>query len=70
MGAVQIIADDALIGVETEAKARIGSRDLDDWPGGAAAMVLDCPIWTEDRDFLGRESPPGRRQRWCYLSRA
>jgi len=26
---------------------------MNDWPGVAAAMVLDCPIWTEDQDFLG-----------------
>jgi predicted nucleic acid-binding protein len=32
---------------------RISSRDADDWPILASAMALDCPIWTEDRDFFG-----------------
>ena len=55
LSAIQIITGEVLVlaEVETEAKARIGSRDVDDWPGVAAAMVLDCPIWTEDQDFLG-----------------
>jgi predicted nucleic acid-binding protein len=53
LNAVQIIADDVLIEVETEAKARIASRDVNDWPAVAAALLLDCPVWTEDKDFLG-----------------
>lgn len=36
-----------------EAVARIGTRDMMDWPIVAAALALDCPIWTEDRDFFG-----------------
>lgn len=32
---------------------RIGARDPDDWPVLACALLLDCPIWTEDRDFFG-----------------
>ena len=32
---------------------RIGRRDPDDWPIVAAALALDCPIWTEDKDFFG-----------------
>ena len=38
---------------EAEAKQRISERDIDDWPLIALAMSLDCPIWTEDRDFFG-----------------
>jgi predicted nucleic acid-binding protein len=53
LNAVQIIADDVLIEVETEAKARIASRDVNDWLAVAAALLLDCPVWTEDKDFLG-----------------
>ena len=53
LSATQIITGEVLAEVEPEAKARIGSRDVNDWPGVAAAMVLDCPIWTEDQDFLG-----------------
>ncbi len=37
LNTVQIIADDVLIEVETEAKARIASRDVNDWPAVAAA---------------------------------
>jgi predicted nucleic acid-binding protein len=53
LNTVQIIADDMLIEVETEAKARIASRDVNDWPTVAAALLLNCPVWTEDKDFLG-----------------
>ncbi len=35
------------------ALARIGQRDPDDWPVLACALLLECPIWTEDRDFFG-----------------
>ncbi|WP_409409226.1 PIN domain-containing protein [Acidithiobacillus ferriphilus] len=34
-------------------KARIARRDERDWPAVAASLLLDCPIWTEDRDFFG-----------------
>ncbi|WP_446057543.1 PIN domain-containing protein [Acidithiobacillus ferriphilus] len=39
--------------VEIAAKARIARRDERDWPAVAASLLLDCPIWTEDRDFFG-----------------
>ena len=42
---------------ESDARARIGIRDMDDWPVVASALVLDCPIWTEDRDFFGSGVP-------------
>lgn len=35
------------------ALARVGPRDPDDWPVLACALLLNCPIWTEDRDFFG-----------------
>jgi predicted nucleic acid-binding protein len=37
---------------EVEARDRM-ARDLDDWPIAAAALTLNCPIWTEDHDFFG-----------------
>ena len=37
----------------SEAKERMKDRDIDDWPIVATALVLDCPIWTEDKDFFG-----------------
>jgi predicted nucleic acid-binding protein len=32
---------------------RVSSRDPKDWPIVATALLLRCPIWTEDRDFFG-----------------
>ena len=41
------------LGQESEARARIERRDPDDWPVLACALVLGCPVWTEDLDFFG-----------------
>jgi predicted nucleic acid-binding protein len=38
---------------EVSARLRIASRDMDDWPIVATALLLDCPVWTEDQDFFG-----------------
>jgi predicted nucleic acid-binding protein len=38
---------------ETESKQRIAARDMDDWSIVAIALMLNCPIWTEDADFFG-----------------
>ena len=38
---------------EERARARISSRDVDDWPVIATALLIDAPIWTEDQDFFG-----------------
>lgn len=27
--------------------------DEQDWPLLALALTLDCPVWTEDKDFFG-----------------
>lgn len=35
------------------ALARIAERDPNDWPTLACALLLDCPIWSEDADFFG-----------------
>lgn len=53
MMAVQIIPQVELTTAESEAKARIGQRDLADWPAVAVALQFDCPVWTEDEDFFG-----------------
>jgi predicted nucleic acid-binding protein len=53
MATVQTIPLDALEPAKVEARSRIGVRDPDDWPTLAAALLLECPIWTEDRDFFG-----------------
>lgn len=39
--------------LEQQALARIGDRDPDDWPTLACALLLGCPVWTEDADFFG-----------------
>ena len=36
-----------------QALARIGQRDAHDWPVLVCALLLNCPIWTEDMDFFG-----------------
>lgn len=38
---------------EVSARERMISRDEEDWPIVAAALLLKCPVWTEDRDFFG-----------------
>ncbi len=38
---------------EQSAKERMRCRNLADWPVLAAALALDCPIWTQDSDFFG-----------------
>jgi predicted nucleic acid-binding protein len=38
---------------EEMARNRIAIRDPADWPIVATSLLLDCPIWTEDRDFFG-----------------
>jgi predicted nucleic acid-binding protein len=36
-----------------KAQERISVRDPNDWHVVATALLLDCPIWTEDKDFFG-----------------
>ena len=48
-----IVGDDLYGDFEAEARKRLGTRDPEDWPILAAALALDCPIWTEDTDFFG-----------------
>jgi predicted nucleic acid-binding protein len=50
---VQTVEIEAYSRFESVARERIGRRDEDDWPILAAALALDCPIWTEDTDFFG-----------------
>jgi predicted nucleic acid-binding protein len=35
------------------ARERMISRDIDDWPIVAVALMLNFPVWTEDKDFFG-----------------
>jgi hypothetical protein len=42
-----------IIHLETVARKRLERRDEEDWPYLALALLLKCPIWTEDTDFFG-----------------
>lgn len=50
---VQELDDEWLSDIEPTARERMRRRDETDWPVLAAALVLDCPIWTQDADFFG-----------------
>lgn len=50
---VRSMERDLYASFELEARKRISARDVDDWPVVAVALLLDCPIWTEDADFFG-----------------
>lgn len=39
--------------LEAVARLRLFRRDPDDWPVVATALLLNAPIWTEDKDFFG-----------------
>jgi predicted nucleic acid-binding protein len=38
---------------EQLARERMAARDIEDWPIVAVALMLNIPVWTEDRDFFG-----------------
>ena len=50
---MQTIPEDVYAHQEKAARERLKHRDEDDWPYLALALLLDCPIWTEDMDFFG-----------------
>ncbi len=50
---LQIIDEDSYSACAVTARLRLEKRDVDDWPVLAAALALECPIWTEDSDFFG-----------------
>ncbi len=50
---VQIIGREAYAIYEDAARKRLEVRDPEDWPVLATALLLNCPIWTEDTDFFG-----------------
>jgi len=52
-GVVETVPTDITDPLKDAALNRIGVRDPMDWPFVAAALALDCPVWTEDRDFFG-----------------
>ncbi|MDZ4237727.1 MAG: PIN domain-containing protein [Hydrogenophaga sp.] len=54
---VQSIDADFCSDMQQQAWQRIAVRDADDWPILACAMILGCPVWTEDADFFGTGVP-------------
>ncbi len=44
---------DLYVRARDEALRRIALRDADDWPVLACALIIGCPVWTEDADFFG-----------------
>ena len=50
---VEVVTRDSYVSHEFEARQLLRGRDEDDWQVLAAALALNCPIWTEDTDFFG-----------------
>ena len=50
---IQVVPLDLLDALEATARERLRRRDEEDWPYLALALLLNCPIWTEDADFFG-----------------
>jgi predicted nucleic acid-binding protein len=57
-------------GMQGQALQRIAVRDADDWPVLACAMVIGCPVWTEDADFFGTGVPIWTTDRVAYYFEA
>lgn len=50
---VEIVPEGQLLVFKDAALERLRKRDPNDWHILAASLVLNCPLWTEDRDFFG-----------------
>ena len=50
---IQTIPTELFEELEPLARDRLKGRDEEDWPYVALALVVGCPIWTEDTDFFG-----------------
>jgi predicted nucleic acid-binding protein len=53
LSALQIFTTETISDFKDLALERIQEKDPNDWPALAIALKLDCPIWTEDKDFFG-----------------
>ena len=56
-GVVDVVPTEVTEPLRDTAMERIAAQDPMDWPIVAAALALDCPIWTEDNDFFGTGVP-------------
>lgn len=52
-GMLQVVDAALYANAMDEALSRLAGRDADDAHVLALALTLNCPIWTEDRDFFG-----------------
>ena len=52
-GIVPTVEEDTYAFIRHVTMARIEQRDPDDWTFLATAIVMHCPIWTEDQEFFG-----------------
>lgn len=50
---IEFVDADLYRELENDAHERIDSRDPNDWPVVATALMLNLPIWTDDQDFFG-----------------
>jgi predicted nucleic acid-binding protein len=50
---IEIIPQVTFESFEAEARMRLRGRDEEDWTYLALALMLECPIWSEDTDFFG-----------------
>jgi predicted nucleic acid-binding protein len=50
---VQTVPLENITHLEVIARKRLEKRDEEDWLYLALALLLNCPIWTEDTDFFG-----------------
>ncbi len=54
---LQIIDKSIYSEFNLDALKRIKDRDQKDWPVVASALMFNCAIWTEDKDFFGLGIP-------------
>ena len=54
---LHVLEENVYNSLADDARLRIKSRDINDWPIVATALTLNCPIWTEDQDFFGTGIP-------------
>jgi hypothetical protein len=54
---IRVISLEAMVRLETAARERLQGRDEADWPYLARALVFECLLWTEDREFFGGGMP-------------
>jgi predicted nucleic acid-binding protein len=49
----EIVEQEDLLDYEPAAESRLHEGGKSDWPSLAAAIAMDCGIWSDDRDYFG-----------------